>query len=174
MLVANLAGLAFSREGKNYWMLKAAPISTRQMLAAKFLVSYVPSALVCSIYVLALEILKRASPWSIAAGMVSVWMMVAGLTGIYLALGTCRAKFDWENPSQRQHAVGCLGVLVGMLFLPICFILFIAPAVAAPLLGLPVAAGRLAGLLLGGAVSALAVILPLGLVEKRVATLAED
>lgn len=174
MLVGNLAGLAFSQEGKNYWILKAAPISTRQLLTAKFLVSFIPSALVCSIYVLVLEILKRDSPLSIIVSLISVCMMVAGLTGIYLALGTRGARFDWENPSQIFRAIGCLGSLVGMLFLPVCFFLFIAPALLAPLFHLPAAIGRLAGLLLGGVASALAVIIPLSLVEKRVATLAEN
>jgi ABC-2 type transport system permease protein len=174
MLVSNLAGLAFTREGKNYWMLKASPVSARQLLAGKFLVSYIPAALLCSIYVLALEILKHASLGSIVFGLISVCMMVAGLTGIYLSLGTRGAKFDWENPAQRQRSVGCIGMLAGMAFIAICFVLFVAPAVVAQVFHLPIAAGRLAGLLLGGAGNALAVIIPLGLVEKRVATLAED
>jgi ABC-2 type transport system permease protein len=174
MLVSNLAGLSFSREGKNYWMLKASPVSTRQMLAAKFLVSYIPGALLCSIYVVTLEILKRASFGSIIAGVASVCMMVAGLTGIYLAFGIRGAKFDWENPAQRQRSIGCLGMLTGMIFMLLCFILFIAPVIVAQVLHLPIAAGRFAGLLLGGIGNALAVIIPLGLVNKRVATLAEE
>jgi ABC-2 type transport system permease protein len=174
MLVSNLAGMAFTREGKNYWMLKASPVSARQLLAAKFLVSYIPAALLCSFYVLVLEILKRASFGSIVAGVISVCMMVAGLTGIYLSFGTSGAKFDWENPAQRQRSIGCMGMLTGMVFMAICFILFVAPAVAAQLFHLSVIIGRLAGLLLGGIGNALAVILSLKLVEKRVATLNED
>ena len=46
-VLARLAGLGFSHEGKNYWMLKAAPISTRQLLTAKFLVGYLPALLLC-------------------------------------------------------------------------------------------------------------------------------
>jgi hypothetical protein len=174
MLAARLAGFGFSQEGKNYWILKAAPISTRQLLTAKFLFGYIPSALIPSLYVLVLGLLKRASLWSILVNLISVCMMVAGMAGIYLAFGTRGAKFDWENPSQMNRAVGCLGMLVGMLYLPVCIALFIGPVFLAPLLRLPAAAGQLAGLLLGGAASALAVIIPLGLAEKRVATLAED
>ena len=174
MLVNNLAGRAFSMEGKNYWILKAAPLNTRQLLTAKFLVGYIPSVVVCSAYVLVLEILKRASPWSIVISLVGICLMVAGLTGIYLAFGTSGAKFDWENPAQMNRAVGCLGTLVGMLYLPVCFILFVAPTFLAQLLQLPAALGQLTGLLLGGVVSALAVIIPLGMVEKRVAMLSEN
>ena len=174
MLVNNLAGTSFSREGKNYWILKAAPLNARQLLTAKFLLGYLPSALVCSVYVLVLEILKRASPWSIVVSLVGVCIMVAGLVGIYLAFGTVGAKFDWENPAQMNRAVGCLGTLVGMLYMPVCFILFVAPAFLAQLLQLPAALGQLTGLLLGGVASAVAVIIPLRMVENRVATLNEN
>jgi len=172
-LIANLAGLAFTREGKNYWMLKSAPVSTRQILTAKLLVSYIPAALICSAYILALEILKRVDPYAMMVSLISVWMMVAGLCGIYLAFGTRGARFDWENPAQRNRSVGCLGMLTGLFFLPVCFALFIAPAVLAQLFRFPVLIGRLAGLVLGGVASALAVIIPLAMVEKRVSTLNE-
>jgi ABC-2 type transport system permease protein len=174
MLVANLAGQAFNREGKNYWMLKAAPVSARQILASKFMFSYLPSALLCSVYLIVLEVLKRANPWSAIVNLISVCMLIAGLTGIYLSFGTRGAKFDWENPAQRSRAVGCLGMIAGMLFVGLGFALFVAPVALAQVLQLPVVAGQLAGLLLGAIANALAVIIPLGIVEKRVATLAEN
>jgi ABC-2 type transport system permease protein len=174
MLVANLEGMAFTREGRNYWMLKAAPVNTRQMLTAKFLVGYIPSALICSVYVLALGILKHTDVLSIIISLLSVWMMVAGLCGIYLAFGTRGAKFDWENPSQRRRSVGCLGFIVGgLIFLPVCFSLFVAPAIVAQVFHFPVLIGRIIGLLLGGAWNSLAVIIPLAMVAKRVSTLNE-
>ncbi len=174
MLAANLAGLSFSREGKNYWLLKAAPLDTRQLLTAKFLVGYVPSVLISSVYLVVLGILKHSPPFSIAVSLLGMWMMMAGLTGIYLALGTKGAKFVWENPSQIQRTIGCMGFLIGMLFLLVCFALFVAPAILVELLHLPTVAGQLAGLIFCGAASAMAVIIPLGLVHGRVAILAED
>jgi len=129
--------------------------------------------LICNLYVLVLQILKGASPWSMIVSMLAVSMILAGLSGIYLYFGTRGAKFDWENPSQMNRAVGCLGSIVCMLFLPLGFFLFIGPTFLAGLLGLPAVAGQLAGLLLGGVASAAAMLIPIGLVEKRVATLAE-
>jgi ABC-2 type transport system permease protein len=174
MLVANLAGVSFSQEGKNYWMLKVAPVSTRQLLTAKFLVGYLPPLLLCVAYLLVLQILKGATLFSAIVSLLAVGMILAGLTGIYLAFGTRGAKFDWENPSQTNRAVGCLGNIAGTLYLAICFGFFVAPPLAASLLGLPMEAGQLAGLLLGGLLSVGAILIPLGLVEKRVATLAEE
>jgi ABC-2 type transport system permease protein len=173
MLASNLAGSGFSQEGKNFWILKAAPISSRQLLTAKFLVSYIPTLLICSIYVLALQILKGGTPISAAISWLAVALALAGVTGIYLAFGTVGAKFDWENPAQMNRAVGCLGSIAGMLFMPVCFGLFIVPPLLAGFLGLPILAGQVVGLLLGGAACAAAVIVPLGMVEKRVAMLNE-
>jgi len=173
MLVANLAGVGFSQEGRNYWMLKAAPISTRQLLTAKFLVGYLPPLLLCAVYLLVLQVLKRATVFSALVSLLAVGMALAGLTGIYLAFGTRGAKFDWENPSQSNRAVGCLGSIAGTLYLAICFGLFAVPSIVVGLLGLPMEAGQLAGLLLGSIFSVGAILIPLGLVEKRVVTLNE-
>jgi hypothetical protein len=174
MLVHNLAGFSFSREGKNYWFLKAAPLSAKKLIAAKFLVGYIPSVLICSIYLLILEILKNTAPFSIAVGLISVWMMMAGLTGISLALGIRGAKFDWENPSQMHRTIGCMGQLLGFFFLGVCFMLLVTPGFLAGLLQFPAIAGQLTGLLFCGIAGALAVVIPLSLVRQRVATLAEN
>ena len=56
----------------------------------------------------------------------------------------------------------------------ICFGLFIVPALVAQVIGFPVVAGQLVGLLLGGVANALAIIIPLGIVEKHVPMLAEN
>lgn len=173
MLVANLAGSGFSQEGKNFWILKAAPIGARQLLTAKFLFSYLPTLLVCSIYVVVLQILKGGTLVSAVISLLAVAFALAGVTGIYLAFGTVGAKFDWENPAQMNRAVGCLGSVAGMLFMPVCFTLFIAPPLLAGLLGFSTIAGQLVGLLLGGAACSAAVVVPLGIVEKRVAMLNE-
>jgi hypothetical protein len=174
MLVHNLAGFSFSREGKNYWFLKAAPLDAKQLIAAKFLVGYIPSVLICSVYLIILEILKHTAPFFIAVGLISVWMMMAGLTGISLALGIQGAKFDWENPSQMHRTLGCMGQLLGFFFLAVCFMLLVTLGFLAGLLHLPVFAGQLAGLFFCGVAGALAAILPLTLVRNRVATLAEN
>ena len=173
MLVNNLAGLSFSREGRNYWLLKAAPLNVQQLITAKFLVGYIPSALICSVYLVILEILKHASPSSIAVGLVGVWMIMAGLTGISLTLGIQGAKFDWENPSQINRTIGCLGHLIGMLFLLVCFMLFVTPILLSGMLHFPPFAGQLAGMLFCGFASALAAVIPLNLVRERVTFLDE-
>lgn len=173
MLAANMAGVGFSMEGKSYWMLKSAPLTSRQLLTAKYLVAYLPSFALCAVYVIILQILKAGSLWSVVVSLLAVALSLAGLVGIYLAFGVRGARFDWDNPQQKSLSVGCLGSLVGFIFLPICFVFFIGPALAAALLDFPPILGQIAGLVLGGAVSLAAAILPLEWVVKRVGTLNE-
>ena len=173
LLAANLAGNGVSLEGKNFWMIKVAPLSSRQFLSAKYLVSYLPTALICGVYVLVLQVLKGPSLWSIVVSLTAVELLLAGVNGIYLAFGVIGAKFDWENPNQMGRTVGCLGSLAGMVYLPVCFALFVGPVLLASVLQLPAALGQAAGLVLGGAAGLAGALVPLWLVEKRVATLNE-
>ena len=121
--------------------------------------------------------LDRPEPkgnWWNTLGSASLFLFVLqGLTGIFLAFGTYGAKFDWDNPARINQSMGCVSSLVSSLFLAVCFGLFIVPAIVAALLGLPVIVGQLAGLLLGGAANVAAILVPLGMVERRVATLGE-
>lgn len=174
MLVANLAGLGFSHEGKSYWMLKAAPLSAKQLLTAKFLVAFLPTFVISSVYILVLQVLKGNTLWSMLVSLASVALILAGLTGIYLAFGVRGAKFDWESPQQMGGTVGCLGSLISFAYLPVCFVLFVGPNLAAGLLGLPALLGQLVGLLLGGAAGVAGVIIPLGMVVGRVPRLGEN
>jgi len=174
MLVANMAGLGFSHEGRNYWMLKAAPISSWQLLASKFLVGYVPALVICVVYVLALEIIKGASAWSLLVAVLSVALALAGVAAVYLAFGTRGAKFDWDTPQQMNRGIGCLGSLVGMLFVGVCFVLLLAPVLAATLLGLPAALGQAVGLVLCAGGCAAAMVIAYKAVELHVPVLGED
>lgn len=173
MLVASLAGLAFSMEGRSYWMLKSAPVSSRQLLASKFLVGYLPPLVLCTIYLVVLEIIKGSTIVSGFISFLAVALSLAGLTGIFLAFGTYGAKFDWDNPARINQSMGCVSSLASSLFIAVCFGLFTVPAIIASLLGLPVLVGQLVGLLLGGAANVAAVLIPLGMAERRVPMLGE-
>jgi hypothetical protein len=173
MLVANLGGLGFSQEGRNYWMIKAAPLKPRTLLTAKFLVAFIPTFAVCGTYLLVLQILKGASLWSILLSLALMALSLTGLTGIYLYFGVTGAKFDWDNPQKMGGTVGCLGSLITMIFLPVCFGLYAGPAIAFTLLDLPPILGQLIGLVIGGGASLAAGLIPLRMVESKVERLNE-
>jgi len=173
LLAVNLAGSGLSLEGKNFWMLKASPLRPRQLLAAKYLAAYIPALLVCSIYDLVLQILKGSDLWTLSLSLAVTALILAGVNGLYLGFGVSGARFDWDNPNQVGRTVSCLGGLAGMAYVPFCFTLFAGPPLLAGFLDLPLIAGQLAGLGLGGLAGLAGALVPLLLVERRVPTLNE-
>ncbi len=175
MLLSRLAGMSFSQEGRNYWMLKAAPVSPRQMLAAKFLVAYLPTLVLGWFFLIAASLLQGMSGGQFAYGLLAVTICLAGMNGILLGFGVAGANFKWEDP-RRMNAggLGCLGQAVTMIFLPVGFGFFIGPLFLAAALQLPQIYGYLAGLVLGVGVNLGCAFLPPILVEKRVQRLGEN
>lgn len=175
MLLARLSGMAFSSEGKNYWILKASPVSARHLLTAKFLVAYLPTLALGLVFMVAVSIMQKASPIIFAYGLLATLMCQAGMNGILLAFGVAGANFDWVDP-RRMNAgsIGCLGQFLTSLFLPVSFSMFIGPLLLVSVFDWPQVYGYLIGLVAGVAVSATCAILPPWLVQKRVERLNEN
>jgi ABC-2 type transport system permease protein len=175
MLLGRLSGMAFSSEGKNYWMLKASPVRTAHLLAAKFLVAYLPSLALGVTFMLAVSILQKASLAFFLYGLLATAMCLAGMNGILLSFGAAGANFNWTDPRRMNAgAIGCLGQALTGLFIPIAFGFFIGPLLLVALFNWPQIYGYLAGAVAGIAVSATCAILPPWLVRKRVERLNEN
>jgi len=111
-LLSRLAGMSFSLEGKQYWLLKSAPVSSLRLVTAKYLVAYFPTLILCWIFLLITSLLQRVSLDTLAYSLVVVALSVAGVAGLNLAFGVVGANFEWEDPRRiSQGALGCLGAL---------------------------------------------------------------
>jgi ABC-2 type transport system permease protein len=173
-LLSRLAGMGFSQEGKSYWLLKVAPVRSSQLLAAKFLVAYLPTVGLGSIFLVGISLIQGLSAVDFLYGLVAMLLCQAGMAGILLAFGAAGANFTWDDPRKiNAGGMGCLGQIITMLFLPVSFFLFIAPLGLVGFLDLPLVYGYLLGLLVGGSVSLACVLGPLWLVRKRVERLGE-
>lgn len=173
MLLARLAGTSFAREGRSYWMLKTAPVSARQLIVTKFIVAYLPTLALCWVFLLVVWVLRRPGLQNLLFALPVVALSIAGNVGVNLTFGILGANMAWENPSQAQKgAMGCLGRLMTVVYLVVSLGLFFGPTVASAALGLPTAAGQVAGLALGGAVSLACAATPL-LARGRVEQLGE-
>jgi len=174
MLVSRLAGMGFSQEGKSYWMLKAAPLSTAQLLGTKFLLAFLPSLALGWIYLLIISMLQPAGLSQLWFTLPVVALTTAANTGVNLAFGVAGANMTWEDPRRMTTGLnGCLAALLTMLLLPFCMLLFFGPAILIAMLGVSPILGQLVGLLVGGLACAAAAILPPWLVRKRVPSLDE-
>jgi ABC-2 type transport system permease protein len=174
-LLSRLAAMGFSQEGRNYWMIKIAPISTARLLAAKFLAAFLPTLVLGWIFLLIISLVQHASFGTLVFGLLVVLLTISGAAGLNLAFGVIGANFKWEDPRRiSQGGIGCLGALISFLFLGASMLLFFGPAVLLKLLSVPAVVGQLAGLALGGALCLTCGLLPLWLVRGRVERLAED
>jgi len=174
MLLSRLAGMGFSQEGKNYWMLKASPVRIGHLLAAKFLVAYLPAVALGLFFLVGISLLQRVPLATFLYSLPAVLMCLAGMTGILLGFGAAGANLKWEDP-RRMNAgsLGCLGQFLTMLYIPFAFAAFIGPLWLASAFSTPQAFGYLVGLVLGTVVSGMCAFLPLWLVRGRVARLDE-
>ncbi|MBN2116876.1 MAG: hypothetical protein JW730_09905 [Anaerolineales bacterium] len=172
MLLSRLAGMGFSQEGKNYWMLKVSPIRVWHLLASKFLIAYLPTLGLGFLFLSVISIMQGLSIGEFMYSLIAITMCLAGMTGMLLSFGVAGANFTWDDPRKMNSGMlGCFGQILTMIYLPISFGLFIAPLGLAPLLQFPLAYGYLAGLILGSTFAAGFAIVPLWLVRKRVARL---
>ena len=173
-LLSRLAGMSFSLEGKQYWLLKTAPVSTRRLVAGKYLVAYLPTLILCWIFLLIISLLQQVSLDTLAYSLVVVALSVAGVAGLNLAFGVIGANFEWEDPRRiSQGALGCLGALATGVCLLVCMSFFFGPTILFDLLDFPSAFGLLIGLVLGSTASLGLMIIPLWLVRNRIPRLDE-
>ncbi len=173
-LLSRLAMMGFSQEGKNYWLLKSAPVGTGQLLTAKFLVAYLPSLALGWVFLIVISLVQRASLSVFIYGFPVVAFCIAGTAGINLAFGVAGVNLEWEDPRRMSTGItGCLGALVSFLSMLISLGLFFIPPIGFTILNLPEIVGQLIGISLGGVVSLVCAILPLWLVRNRVPRIGE-
>jgi ABC-2 type transport system permease protein len=174
MLLSRLAMMGFSQEGKSYWLLKSAPVSADKLLAAKFLVAYLPTLVLGCGFLLAISLLQRASLGALLFGLSVVALCFAGAAGVNLAFGVVGVNLEWNDPRQMTRGTtGCLGMLASAGYMLVALTLFFVPPIGFALLGQSETAGQLTGLVLGGIVSLFCAIAPPRLVRDRVPRIGE-
>ncbi len=167
-ITSNLGMASFAREGQQYWLLKAAPVSEKTLLLAKFMVCWiVGSALGIVISVFMAIVSKQFSSMSFI--IIAILGSTAGLTGINLAMGVPATNLDWSDPRKMvKGGTGCLVMIIDLAFLAVMFALFAGPSFLMTLLKLPQWIGSLSGLVLGLTIATLCAVLPTLAVAKKV------
>jgi ABC-2 type transport system permease protein len=165
----NLAMGAFSREGRYFWLLRSAPINASSLLAAKYLVTYIPAVIINCLLVGVMLLIMPVSPVMVVYSLSVILFAIAGMAGINLAFGVIGARLDWQDPRQMNNATtGCVGSLISMAYLVVICALFFAPPLIFTALGLAETTGLWVGLAVGAAASLACAVIPLVLVRKRV------
>lgn len=175
MLIGRLAGMGFSQEGKNYWLIKTAPVSTLDLLIAKFSVAFIPAFGLSMLFLIGLSLIQKVALAQLWFTLPVIVFCIAGNVGLSLTFGVTGANMTWEDPRQMQKTgSGCLGVIAAMVYLPISLALFFIPPLVFQYFEASTLLGQLLGLLLGSAFSLTCAILPLWLVRHAVNRLGES
>lgn len=174
MLLARLATMSFSQEHQNYWILKSAPVSSRQLVISKFLVAYLPTVILGNIFLTVIILLQGVALDIWIYGLFVIALCNAGLAGINIAFGITGANFDWTDPRRMANTTtGCLSSLLSMVYMLINLCLFFAPPMLFAAIGSPKNYGHFLGGIFGGIMSLICLVLPLWMVRKRIPHLAE-
>jgi ABC-2 type transport system permease protein len=168
-LLSRLAGMGFSQEGKNYWLIKSAPVSTTQQILGKFLVAYLPTLALSSLFLVIVSVMRAGSLRLLPYTLPAIAMIIAGNCGLNLAFGIAGTRMDWEDPRQMQRFLpGCLSSLATLVYLPVSLVFFLGPVVVATMLNFSEGLGWLIGMLLGGIITLVVAVVPLYVVKTRI------
>ncbi len=150
MFAARLGLGAIGMEGRRYWLLKVAPLSSKVLLEAKFIVAYVPSFVLGSLFLVAATLMGRSGMRTLAYNWVAFAAAIAALCAVYLAFGTSGANLAWEDPRQATRGtMGCIGGIAGMVIAGIIALVFGAVPIALEALDIPAVLAEASGLVLG-------------------------
>ncbi|MEM8534703.1 MAG: hypothetical protein AAGF95_27925 [Chloroflexota bacterium] len=108
-----IAGPGIGREGKGFWLLKAAPISVWRLLLGKFVLAYLPYPIVGTAFTAMLIVLQGSSFIDFVYGLALLLIVGIGTTSISLGLGAIFPRFDWEKPQQQMTMrAGCISFIL--------------------------------------------------------------
>jgi len=120
-----------SLEGQSYWILQTAPITSYDVLRAKFWCWLIPVAGISSV-IFASGAIAIDAPWQIVVvNAMTSWIICYGVVGLAVGMGALFANFDWENSSQLAASFGSLifmiasSILICISLLPVAILIFL-------------------------------------------------
>jgi ABC-2 type transport system permease protein len=174
IMLSRLGMMAFSHEGRAYWLIKTAPVTPVRLMLAKALAAYVPTLVIGEAFLAVASLLQRAGASMMLFGMPVVALALAGAVGVNLAFGVAGANLEWEDPRHMvRGSVGCIGSFAGMAYMALVAAFFIGPAVLVPALGGSVGLGQAIGVVVGGMFALVCALLPPYLMLGRVRRIGE-
>jgi len=115
-LALRFAYPAVSVEGPSFWIIQCSPLSVGRFLKEKFWISLFPLLILAGFLVLVSNLFLKADIFMTLLSLVSVEVMVAGLTSMALGMGAIYPKFHVENISQIESSLGGILFMIYALF----------------------------------------------------------
>lgn len=125
-----VASTSLSREGKTFWITKMIPVSARQQVTAKLILSYLVSAAGVIITGLILWVFLKQPPLLVLGAILVGLLGAIPMAALSLLLDVFHPKLIWnsEQEAMKQNMNGIIGMLLSI------FVLLVLGIVAALLL----------------------------------------
>ncbi|HXF25262.1 MAG TPA: hypothetical protein VN602_12115 [Gemmatimonadaceae bacterium] len=97
-----------SLEGRTWWLLKASPLSMRDLLWAKFWVGTMPLLALALAIVFTTDVLLEVSEFMTAVSIGTITLLTFAISGLAIGAGTIFPQFETENAAQIPTSFGGL------------------------------------------------------------------
>ena len=116
VLLSTLAGPIVNREGRAFMLLRLSPLSSRDILRAKWAFCALPGLVVAVLLCVGNLVLGRAILTAVIAG-VALGGFAVALVGGLITINLIWPRFDWDNPARAVSGTGQLAGGIGGLIL---------------------------------------------------------
>ena len=110
---SRIAQTSISMEGRSYWILKAAPISGRELLLGKFVGAMVPFTLLSTILLVIATIVRHFSLGGFLYGWFGILLLGAGMLAMDVGISVPWANLEWDDPRRMHSGWGGLIAFIG-------------------------------------------------------------
>ena len=105
---------AISQEGRTFWLVRASPISIRQVVMSKFAVYFLPMLIMSLLFTLLSFWIMESSAFHMLVAVVLITLLTFIATGMGIGLGAIFPRFDIENVAKIPASYG------GIVYMLIC------------------------------------------------------
>jgi len=131
LVFTRVALTSISMEGKSWWLLKAAPLSSWELLRGKFLSAYLPLAGLDVLLMLGAAVWRQFSIVAFLYTTIGTLILGVGVIAICVGLSVPWARLDWDDPRRMSSGWGGLIAFIVQTFYALLGLAFLAlPALA--------------------------------------------
>lgn len=97
-----------SLEGRAYYLLRATPLSLTRYLWYKFLIWFIPGAILALVLLISGTMAIQGTLQTISTTAAIAVSIAFGVIGLAVGIGAVYARFDWDSPAQVTASFGSL------------------------------------------------------------------
>ncbi len=114
---SRIAQTGISMEGRSYWIIKAAPISGRELLLGKFVGAMIPFSLLSTLLLVIAAFVRHFSLGGFLYGWFGILLLGAGMLAMDVGVSVPWANLEWDDPRKMHSGWGGLLAFIGYILI---------------------------------------------------------